>query len=81
MIQVLYFTSIKWDLKPSRIFMSLGADMPSAARFGILIGIDGRDSFSLRQLAMAAARAVGACDRYPGRLGYFLKDKSKFRPS
>jgi hypothetical protein len=30
MIQVLYFTSIKWDLNPSRIFMSLGADMPSA---------------------------------------------------
>jgi FixJ family two-component response regulator len=27
------------------------------------------------------ARAGGACDRYPGRLGYFLKDKSKFRSS
>jgi hypothetical protein len=30
MIQVLYFTSIKWDVDPSRIFMPLGADMRRA---------------------------------------------------
>ena len=30
MIQVLYFTSIIWDVDPSRIFMLLGADMRSA---------------------------------------------------
>jgi hypothetical protein len=30
MIHVLYFTSIKWDVDPSRIFMPLGADMRRA---------------------------------------------------
>jgi len=50
-------------------------------RFGILIGIDGRDSFSLRQLAMAAARALGApVIATPGDW-VILKDKSKFRPA
>ena len=74
MIRVLYLTSIKWDVDPSRIFMPLGADTRRALDLEF-------DSFSLRQLAMAAARALWAPVIATRRAGYFLKDKSKLRPA
>ena len=73
MIQVLYFTSIKWDLDPSPIFMSLGADMPSAARFGILIGIDGRDTLTLRQLQWLRRPRWGRLWSLPRQTGLFFE--------
>jgi CheY-like chemotaxis protein len=62
-------------------FYTVGRRHAPRTRFGILIGIDGRDTFSLRQLAMAAARALWAPVTAARRLGYYLKDKSKFCPA
>ena len=73
MIQVLYFTSIKWDVDPSRIFMPLGADMRKRTRFGILIGIDGRNSFSLRQLQWLRRARWGRLWSLPRETGLFFE--------